>query len=89
MEITTFEYFASGTTGNSFPFIVFSDSRLIMNPNAKGFIYNYGKFKIYSDNSVEITARYLNPKNYKVIMEELFKGMIDNGSNDGGISLFK
>jgi len=87
--IDTYEYFAAGSAGNSLSFIVFSESKLIKNPNGKGYVYNYGKFKIYSDNSVEINARYLNPKNYKVVMDELFKGSINNGINEGGINLFK
>lgn len=89
MDIDTFEYFPAGVAGNKLPIIVFSESKLINNPTGKGYVYNYGKFKIYSDNSVEITARYLRPGNQKVIMDELFKGIIDNGSNGGGIKLFR
>jgi hypothetical protein len=89
MNISTFEYFAPGAANNKMAFVVFSDSRLIKNPIGKGYVYNYGKVRINSDNSVKIIAQYLNPKNYKVLMDELFEGEVNNGKDNGGVYLYK
>jgi hypothetical protein len=89
MDISTFEYFAPGAANNKLAFVVFSDSKLIKNPIGKGYVYNYGKVRINSDNTVKITAQYLNPKNYKVIMDETFDCEINNSKNNGGVYLFK
>ncbi len=89
MEINTYEYFAPGAARNKLAFVVFSDSKLISNPKGKGYVYNYGKVRINSDNSVKITARYLNPKNFKVLMDEYFESEINDGKNNGGVYLYK
>jgi len=72
MEIDTYEYFEVGVARNSDPFLVFSTSKLIENPIGKGFVYNYGKIRVYHDNSVIVTAKYVKPESYKVIMDESF-----------------
>ncbi len=89
MNIDTYEYFANGAAHNLTAFVVFSNSTLIQNPIGKGFVYNYGKVRINADNSVIVTAKYINPKNYKVLMDECFIGKLDDGTNNEGISLFK
>lgn len=89
MNIDTYEYFAAGIMANKNAFLVFSDSKLIKNPIGSGYVYNYGKVKISADNSVQILAQYLNPKNYNVLMDEMFIGEINNRDNDGGIFLFQ
>jgi len=89
MDIGTFEYFAPGVANNKLAFVVFSESKLIKNPIGKGYVYNYGKVRINSDNTVKITAQYLNAKNYKVIMDETFDCEINNSKNNGGVYLFR
>jgi hypothetical protein len=89
MSISTFEYFAAGVANNQMAFVVFSDSRLIKNPIGKGYVYNYGKVRINSDNTVKIIAQYLNPKNYKVLMDEVFEAKVNNGKDNGGVYLYK
>ena len=81
MDIDTYEYFAPGVVYNKEAFMVFSDTKLIQNPIGKGMVYNYGKIRIYADNSVQVTAEYLNPKSYKVLMHQVFKGKINEGIN--------
>ena len=44
--------------------------------------------RINEDGIVRVTAMYLNPKNYKILMEEVFTSKINNGENGGGIDLF-
>jgi hypothetical protein len=87
--IDTWEYFAKGAVRNKNAFVVFSSSKLIQNPTGKGFVYNYGKVRINEDNTVEITSKYIHPKTFKVLMDEVFAGKLHDGKNDEGISLFK
>jgi hypothetical protein len=89
LDISTFEYFAPGAANNKMAFVVFSETKLIKNPIGKGYVYNYGKVRVNSDNSVKISAQYLNAKNFRVMMDETFEGVINDGKNGGGIFLFK
>lgn len=89
MNIDTYEYFAPGTVHNKLAFVVFSNSKLIQNPKGKGYVYNYGKFRINADNTVQITAEYINPKNFKVQMNEVFAGKLNDGQNGEGVNLFR
>ena len=43
----------------------------------------------FGDNSVEINVQYLKPVTYKVIMDELFRTTIFDGTNKGAIRLYK
>ncbi len=85
MPVTTFEYFAANSVRNPQAFLAFSAASLI---NHKGYIYNYGKFKIFADNRVEITAQYAKPVTFRVIMDETFHTVINNGTNDGAVYFF-
>jgi hypothetical protein len=89
MDIDTFEYFAPGAAHNVKAFLVFSEMKMIQNPIGKGFVYNYGKVRINEDNSVIVSAKYVNPKNLKVVMDESFSCILNDGTNEGGIDLFK
>jgi hypothetical protein len=73
MSISTFEYFAPNSVRNPKGFVTASQTVLISHPRY-GQVYNYVKMKIYEDNSVEITARYLNPATYQIVMDETFYG---------------
>lgn len=89
MSIDAYEYFASNAVHNKIAFVVFSTAKLIRNPKGKGFVYNYVKVRVNADNSVKINAQYLNAKNFKVQMDELFLGSINDGKNEQGISFFR
>ena len=89
MDIDTYEYFAPGAIHNQRAFVVFSSTVLIENPIGKGFVYNYGKVRIYEDNSVQVTAKYIHPKRFKVLMNEVFIGKINDGQNGEAINLYK
>lgn len=89
MDIDTYEYFAPAAVRNKTAFVVFSQSKLIQNPIGKGFVYNYGKVRINDDNSVVVSAKYIHPKSFKVVMDETFSGKLNDGENSGGVSLFK
>lgn len=64
MPIATYEYFAPGVVGNKSAFVICSENKLIANPKGKGYAYNYEKVKINDDNTVKVTAQYLNARNF-------------------------
>ena len=87
MDFRTFEYFAAGSVGNPRGFVSTSETVLISHPRY-GYVQNYVKVRVYEDHTVEITARYLDPKTLKIVMDETFHGTIDDGRNGGGVALF-
>lgn len=87
MEFRTFEYFAAGTVKNAKAFVTTSETVLISHPRY-GHVQNYVKVRVYEDHAVEIVARYLDPRTFKVVMDETFYGTIDDGRNGGGVVLF-
>jgi hypothetical protein len=89
MAIGTFEYFAEGVIPGSPAFVTFSESKLILNPIGKGHVFNYGKVRVMAGNAVTVTAQYLDPKRYKVLMDQTYKGTINDGLNNGGIYFFR
>ncbi|MCX6283472.1 MAG: VirK family protein [Bacteroidetes bacterium] len=88
MTIEAWEYFETGVVHNKQAFVTFSVSSLIQNPKSKGYVYDYVKVRINADNTVKILARYINPKNYKTVMDETFTGIINDGKNEGGVFLY-
>ncbi len=88
MSLDVFEYFAPNSVKNKDAFLVASESKLIQNPKGDDYVYNYVKVRLNADGKVKITARYLNPENFKVQMDENFFGFINDGKNDGGIFLY-
>ncbi|MCX7877656.1 MAG: hypothetical protein N2510_03330 [Ignavibacteria bacterium] len=88
MEITPFEYFARGIVGNDKAFISSSKTVLIY-LKKYGHVYNYVKLKLIEDGNVEITARYLTTDKYEVKMDETFYCKINDGTNAGGVYLFR
>ncbi len=88
MTIDVYEYFEKGAVRNDQAFVVFSESKLIQYPKGEGYVYNYVKVKITADNKVKITAEYLNPVNFSVMMTENFFTSINDGKNNEGAYLF-
>ncbi len=87
MKLETWEYFAPNSVRNPLAFISCSETVLISHPRY-GYVLNYVKLKIFENNTVEITARYLDPRKHKVKMDETFKTTINDGINDGGFYLY-
>lgn len=87
MDISAFEYFSKGSIRNEKAYLVFSENVLISH-RKYGYVYNYVKFRVFEDNEVEITARYLKTDNYEVVMDEVFYCKINNGNNGEGISFY-
>jgi hypothetical protein len=68
-------------------YVAFSETVLIAHPR-HGHVYNYVRFRVYEDSVVEITARYLLPTDFKIVMDETFTGRISNGRDKEGVSFF-
>jgi hypothetical protein len=88
MDLSTWEYFAPNAVKNKDAFVVFSENMLIKNPKGEGFVYDYVKVRISSDNKVKITAQYLETNSLSVKMDVNFFGILNDGKNDGGMTLF-
>ena len=88
MEFQTFEYFAKMSIRNEMAYVTTSETVLIGHPYY-GYVYNYAKIRVYEDNSVEIIARYLEPNTYEVKMDETFRSIINDGTNEGAVYLYK
>ena len=71
MDLGTFEYFAPGSIRNKVGFISASKTVLIYHPRYN-FVNNYAKVRIYQNGKVRIIAKYLNPQNQEVLMDESF-----------------
>lgn len=81
MNVMPYEYFAPNVMGNSRAFISSSETVMVYLKGFGGYLYNYVKLRIYDDNTVEITARYLTIDKLEVKMDETFYGGINDGTN--------
>lgn len=88
MTIETFEYFAKGSIRNEKAYFVFSENVLISHKRY-GYVYNYVRFRVFEDNQVEITARYLKPQSFEVVMDETFYCLINDDKNSGGVMFYE
>ena len=92
MKLDTYEYFDASVFKGKIPSFVTSSQTVLISHPVYGYVYNYVKIKIRIDHSVEITARYLKPQKlsakFKVVMDETFKGKINDGTNDAGVLFF-
>lgn len=87
MTIHNWERFAKGVVRNEKEYIAISETQLIAHPRY-GHVWNYVRLRIYEDGNVEITARYLTPTDFKVVMDETFKSKISDGKDKFGVHLF-
>lgn len=87
MVLSPWEYFSPMLFGNEHGFVSASETVLISHP-AYGYVLNYVKLRIYDNDEVEITARYLDPNSYEEEMDETFKSSIHDGKNNAGVHLF-
>jgi methionine synthase II (cobalamin-independent) len=89
MKIDVYEYFAQNAVKNKKAFVVFSESKLIEYPKGdEGYVYNYVKVRVFEDNTVKITARYIDSKTFEDKMDENFFGDINDGKNDKGVYFY-
>lgn len=92
MNFDTYEYFDSSVFKGKRPSFVTTSETILINHRFYGYVNNYVKIKINIDNTAEIIAQYLKNRKfsakYKVVMDETFKGAINDGTNDAGIYLY-
>lgn len=88
MTLDVWEYFAPMSIRNKKALLVSSSSKLIQYPKGDGYVYNYVKVRFYDDNTVKITAEYLDAKSYEVLMTENFYGKIANADNNEGVFVY-
>ncbi|MBE2217128.1 MAG: hypothetical protein IAE90_02920 [Ignavibacteria bacterium] len=88
MDVMPYEYFAAGVIGKNIAFISSSETVMIYLKGFGGYLYNYVKLRIYEDNKVEITARYLTIDKQEVKMDETFYGEINDGSNGKAVYFY-
>jgi len=88
MSLETFEWFSAGLFGNNPAYVAASKSVLIENPIGEGYVYNYVKIRIYENERVTVIARYLDPLNMSVLMDETFETILYNGKNKGAATFF-
>lgn len=88
MKLIPYEYFAKMSIRNEKAYVTASETRLISH-RSYGYVLNYVKIIIFEDDSVEIIARYLDPNSYEVKMDETFTALVNNGSNDGAVYLYR
>jgi hypothetical protein len=88
MSASTFEYFAPGVVRNRLAYVATSETHLIQHPR-HGHVYNYVRLRLYADETVEITAQYLKPTTFEIVMNQTYYGRISNGKDAAGVHLFR
>lgn len=86
MKVDTWEWFARGAVYNEKAFVVFSHASIIEHPR-QGMVTNHVKFKVYEDNKVVVSARYLKGPELEETMFEKFFSTVANG-DEGAVSFF-
>lgn len=79
LGIENYEHFERESVGNDLAYIATSNTQLISHPKF-GVLYNYGKIRIFEDETIEIEMKYLDPVTYKVITQELFNSTLSSGA---------
>lgn len=87
MPLLNWESFAKGVVRNKLEYLASSQTALIAHPSY-GTVLNYVRVRISEDGSVQIVARYYDPKTFEVRMDETFVGSISNGADSNGVHLF-
>lgn len=80
----TWEFFEKGMMGNANGFVSTSETVLITH-RRYGYIYNYGRSKIFDNGNVELLIEYLDPKTFEVKMHEVIDCKMSPG---GGAAFF-
>ncbi len=89
MKLDTWEQFGIGLTGrraDKRTYLAASESKLI---SIRGFVLNYGSVRVYDDGEVLVKVNYLDPRDYTIKMDEMFRCRISNGSDEHGASFFQ
>ncbi|MBM3382752.1 MAG: hypothetical protein FJY29_09965 [Betaproteobacteria bacterium] len=88
MKLETWEQFGPGITGkrqDKRTYLAASETKLI---SIRGFVLNYGSVRAYDDGEVLVKVAYLDPRDYAIKMDEMFRCRFSNGSDEQGASFF-
>ena len=89
LEIKTWEHFARGAAAHRNQKAYLSASETVLNAHPRhGSVLHHVRLRIYEDDSVLITTRYLKPDTYEVVMAESFEGRLSGGDDVHGVSCF-
>jgi hypothetical protein len=82
-----FEYYGAGVITKK-GFVSSSQTTMIYLAGANAFLYNYVKVRVYDDNTVEITIKFVTTDKFEVKSDEMFTGEINDGTNGKGVYFF-
>lgn len=88
MRLDTWEQFGVGITGkrpDKRTYLAASETKLI---SIRGFVLNYGSVRAYDDGEVLVKVNYLDPRDYAIKMDEMFRCRFSNGRDGHGASFF-
>lgn len=88
MKLDTWEKFGFGITSkrpDPRAFVAASETKLI---SIRGFVLNYASVRVYEDNEVLVKVHYLDPRDYTIKMDEMFRCRLSNGRDGHGASFF-
>jgi len=88
MALKTWEFFAAGAVGNPDSYVTSSENHLIRHPRY-GTVLNYVKVSVAASGAVKILAQYLDPRTFKVEMDETFTTLIADGANAGAAFFYR
>jgi hypothetical protein len=87
ISISQYDYYSPGLIGKK-AFISVSQTIMVFLGGGGGYFYNYIKLRVYEDNTVEITNRYLTTDKLEVQMDEMAYAEINDGSNGKGVYFY-
>lgn len=88
LKLETWEQFGPGITGkraDKRTYLAASETKLI---SIRGFVLNYGSVRAYDDGEVLVKVNYLDPRDYAIKMDEMFRCRFSNGRDGYGASFF-
>jgi hypothetical protein len=88
MKLDTWEQFGPGITGkrqDKRTYLAASETKLI---SIRGYVLNYGSVRAYDDGEVLVKVAYLDPRDYAIKMDEMFRCRFSNGRDENGASFF-
>lgn len=88
MTVSNFEWFDRGVVRNPRAYVALSETHLIAHPSY-GHVFNYVRLRIDEEGGVEITAQYLRPTSFEVVMNETFRGRLAGEGKEGAVSVFR
>ena len=87
MQMLPFEYYAAGVIAKR-GFISSSETVRVYLAGFNGFVDNYMKVRIYDDNTVEVTVKFLTTDKLEVQSDKLYTGEVNDGTSGKGVYFY-